>query len=160
MPNYDYRCGECLGVEQHFHSFREEPEIACKECGAKMGKIFTKVSFSVKSHRALKQAMMDNSKKESEMRQELKEVHMVEQVSPIGAKNLAEVYREVKASGGSTKEQIQKTMEQNKKKMRAKQKEWQIGANRRVEKKTIESQNRKAAEEQAKRKITVTSKNS
>jgi hypothetical protein len=49
-------------------------------------------------------------------------------------------------------------MEQNRKKAKKKQKDWQIKANRRVEKRTIEAREKRAAEAQKKNKISITTK--
>lgn len=158
MPRYDYKCKQCGHQEEHTHSFKEDHEFLCMQCERSvMTRLIGTPGIAVK-HTRLKQMLKDNHRKETEMRQDLRENHMVEKVAPVGAKNIAEVHREVKASGSLVRDSMQRTIEENETKKRKKQKEWQIGANKRVEKRTIEARKKRAEAEAAKRKITVSTK--
>ena len=158
MPRYDYKCRECGYETEHQHSFKETPEFQCPNCeNSILVKFFTNLNFSVPNTR-LKRAMNEKRVRELEIRQDLQENHMIEGVQPIGARSIEQVHKEVKASGSMVKEHMQRTIEENENKTRKKQKEWKIGANRRVEQRTIEARKKRAEEEAAKRKITVSKK--
>jgi len=159
MPRYDYKCKECGHEAEHEHSFKETPEFLCPDCeGSVMGKTFKKVSFKIK-HTKLAAELKSRHFQDKEMRQELAEVHMVESISEINCPGgISQVYHEVKASGSATRDQIQKTIEKNEAISKAKNKEWQIGANGRVKERTIEARKMRAKEAAENRKITVQSK--
>ena len=158
MPRYDYKCKQCGHVAEHTHSFKVNPEFVCPDCeDSVMSRMIGCPGISVK-HNHVANKLRDQHRKEQEMRQDLRENHMIEKIAPIACSGIEQVYNEVKASGSATKEKMQKTIEQNEAATKLKQKQWQIGANKRVEKRTIESQERKAAEAAAKRKITVSTK--
>lgn len=39
MPRYDYRCKRCGAVEEFVHSFADDPNLHCMECGELMGRM-------------------------------------------------------------------------------------------------------------------------
>ena len=160
MPRYDYKCKQCGHVAEHTHSFKVSPEFLCTECedSPAMSKMMGCPGIAVKNNHVA-QRLRDSHFKESEMRQDLRENHMVEKIAQVACPGgIEQVYNEVKASGGATKEKMQKTIEQNEAATRVKQKQWQIGANKRVEKRTIEKTERKKAEAAKKRAISITTK--
>jgi len=46
MPRYDYRCPTCGQVDEITHSFDDDPDIPCMECGTPMRRLFTGVRIS------------------------------------------------------------------------------------------------------------------
>lgn len=158
MPAYDYRCRSCDAISEFRHGMDEAPSLECLECGSfELSKMISACGISVKNT-LIKRRMRDNHKAETDMRQELREDHMVEDFRPVGAKGVAGVYNEVKASGSSVKDGMQATIEQNAAKARAKQREWKRKAQPRADRRGREMKERKAKEAAEKRKITVSSK--
>ena len=158
MPRYDYKCKQCDHREEHEHSFKLTPEFICPTCeGEVLSRVIGCPGFAMK-HSKEARRLRDKHVREQEMRQDLQENHMVEKIAPVGGSSITQVYNEVKASGGATKEQMQKTIEKNEAAKRIKQKEWQIGANKRVEKRTMFAREKRAEEAAAKRKISITTK--
>ena len=39
MPRYDYKCKTCGAIEETIHSFNDEPDMYCLECGQPMGRL-------------------------------------------------------------------------------------------------------------------------
>lgn len=158
MPRYDYKCKQCGHEVEKAHSFKVTPEFLCPECeGSVMVKIFKTLNFRVKNT-LLVQRLKEQHKKEQHMKQELRENHLLENVTPVASGTVEQVYKEVKSSGGAVRETMQRTIEENEAKTRKKQKNWQIGANKRVKERTLEKRERDAAEAAKKRSITVSTK--
>jgi putative FmdB family regulatory protein len=158
MPRYNYKCKQCGHVAEHEHSFKETPEFLCLECeGSVMTKLIGAPGIAIK-HGAIARRLRDQHVKEKDMRQDLLENHMVEKIAPVGAESIEQVYNEVKASGSMTKEKIQQTIEQNEAATSKKQKNWQIGANKRVKKRTLEKREKQAAEAAKKRAVSISTK--
>ena len=154
MPNYDYRCQKCGNIDEVFHGIDEVPRQKCSVCVGKMAKMISRVNVSFKNTLTAR-ALKDQHVRETDMRQDLRENHMVEKVAATAGRPLEAVYNEIKGQGDFVRDRMQSETEINARKTRNKQREWARKANRRVEKRTIEKQERKKAEEAEKRKIVL-----
>ena len=133
MPTYDYRCTECELVAEARHGINDRPQLQCPDCGTpKMKKMVSACGFSVKNTH-LKGHLKDNCKANTEMRQDLLENHGIENVTPVGAKDLSQVYKEVKAAGDSVKDQMQAEKAKGAEKSRNKMREWKRKAQPRAD---------------------------
>ena len=110
-------------------------------------------SFSTKNTK-IKTALKDGYIRNCEMRQDLRENHMVEEVSPIGG-SFRQVYKDIKESGSMVRDRMIEQKQKNEEKTAKKIKEWQIGANKRVERRTIEARKMREKEAASDRKINV-----
>jgi len=158
MPNYDYKCKECGHEAVMSHSFKVKPEFACPDCENLMVKVFKSINFSVRNN-IVAQRIKDQYVRESDMRQDLRENHCVENLTPMASGTVEQAYREIKDSGNSVRDKMQEQIAQNETESRKKQKEWQIGANKRVKARTLEKRQREAEQAARKRKITLSTNN-
>jgi putative FmdB family regulatory protein len=158
MPRYDYKCKQCGYETEHQHSFKEEPEFKCPDCeDSVLVKFFTNLNFSIRNT-TLKRRLKEQYEKETDMRQDLRENHLVEKVAPVAAQTIEQVHKEVKAAGSAVKDKMQQQIALGEEKSLRKRREWAKDANKRVKKRTLEKRERDAAEAAQKRKITVSTK--
>jgi len=152
MPIREYAC-ENSHVFDFLERKKSDKPKRCPECGSgNLTKLFSTFGFSVRSSGQMRR-IADHFNKESEMKQDLKENYGVENVSPIGARNLSEVHAEVKSTGSYVKDKMQENSEKQATARREKKKEWARGAMQRAPKRRLEMKERRAAEAAEKRKI-------
>ena len=152
MPFYDYACTKCDKEFEVLHRIHEKPEVLCPACGKPAKKMISACGIII-HHTGAMRATRDKIRTESEARADLLENYGVEKVTPVGNQSFAEVYRGIKEQGTSVRDRMQQTREENAAKAKKKQREWAVGANRRVAKKTIAAKEKKASEAAAKRAI-------
>jgi len=156
MPIYEYKCNECEAVTEVRHAIAETPQVECAGCGSvDTRKIISPCTFTVHAT-GRRQQHWDNAKRESDMRQELREDYNVHNAIPIGAPGgLAEVHREVKANGEQVRERMSAKREQSASEAAAKHKEFKRTTGVRSKKKVPLIKERRAKEAAAKRRITL-----
>lgn len=152
MPNYDYCCTACDHEFEVSHGMNDAPRTMCPECGSPAKKLISACGLIVKNTGAIR-AAQERHKSEREMREDLRQNYGVEKISPIGGNTVTDVYRDVKQQGTFVRDKMQLKREQNAAQTKAKQREWARKANRRVAKKTIMAQEKRAEEAAAKRAI-------
>jgi len=154
MAAYDYRCPVCGFMDEVRHGMHEKPQYECPECGELMRRVFTVPNLG-HGHGRVLGMLADRSERTADMRQELNEDYGIENVAPIRAGSLSEVYNDVKMQGGFVREKMQENAESANAKRLAKQKEWKQKAIRRAPKRSQEIVARKSSAEQAKRLIRI-----
>lgn len=154
MPAYDYKCPECESVGEVVHKMDEKPVYLCPQCDVVMKRVYN--SFGVNHGETLSHGkVVDHFKKEADMKQEMKEDYGIEGFKPITAKNMKEVYDDVKSQGSFVKERMQAQVEQNAAAKKKKSREWMTKAMKRAPERSIEKVERKKAEEAKKRAIRI-----
>jgi putative FmdB family regulatory protein len=121
MPTYDYKCKKCGESISIVKGINEKFESACPDCGGELNRVYTSFYFSIQKF-APKSAKIDSIKKNLDMREELKEKHMVHGVTPLRGQTVADVYREINKSGGKVREEMQRSSEQGLARARAENK--------------------------------------
>lgn len=81
MPTYDYKCNKCKTVMEVTHSIKEDPEIACPDCGSRgektvMERLISRNSggFIFKQWTETQHYSFKNKKIKDRNRQELKQI--------------------------------------------------------------------------------------
>jgi len=156
MPRYDYKCPECEEVTEVIHLMVESPEVQCPDCQVSLKKIISAVGFHI-HNTSIKRQMKDRYRTEGEMRMDLRENHGLHQVTPLGANDIRQTYKEIKSAGSEVKDKMQQQNELKAADARAKKREWVIKADKRVEARTLERQEMNKAKEAKKRAITMSS---
>lgn len=152
MPLYDYVCDSCGRVFEARHGMNDKPELACPSCGrASTHKIPSLCSIVIGS--PARRKWNDRFRREGAMRAELKERYGVEKVVPLKGMSLADVYADVRSRGSYVRDEMDRSIHENRAKRAAKQKEWKQKAVRRATPRRMEMERRKAAEDAAKRAI-------
>ena len=112
MPTYDYRCKECGTTVSAIRGMNEKPDTVCPGCGGVLSRVYTAFQVSVKRFTP-KPGAVDQIKKQMDMRDELREDHMVHGVTPLQGQSLDSVYKDIVSSGSKVREQMEKTREEN-----------------------------------------------
>jgi len=157
MPNYDYRCTACDGEREVNHSISEKPQLKCEECGKDMKKMISACHFKLRETLATNH-FINEAKKETDMRSDLRENYGVEKINPIGKNDIKSVYNDVKSQGDCVRERMQESKEKEDSKIAKKQKEWKKGAAKRAPGRSRELAERKAAQAAKDRKIVASKK--
>ena len=152
MPAYDYACASCGFVSEEVHGMTESPKYECSYCGTLMGRVYLPFNFSSRLT-TLHGKMQEKLRRESDMEADLKENYGVENVVPIGASGMGEVYSEVKGGGSFVKERMQQEKEVKDVERINKQREWKSKAQKRADGRGRERIERKKAEDCNKRAI-------
>lgn len=155
MPTYDYECSSCGRSFEASHAISDKPKLACPSCSSADTRKVPSLFYLGGNKSLLSRKGRDRARAEAEARQDLRENYGVENVCPIAARSFGEVYSEIKKSGGHTKEYMQSNTAQNEAKRKEKAREWKRKAILRTPARAREMQARKAAEEQAKRRIVL-----
>jgi hypothetical protein len=132
----------------------ERPRIHCPKCNSVSKKMVSACGIIV-HHTGFVRAVTDHRRTEADARQDLAENYGVEKVSPTGVQSFGEIYSGIKSQGSLVKDQMQAKKETEASRVKTKQRNWAVGARRRVEKKTIDAQKRRAKANAAKRAITL-----
>lgn len=154
MPLREYRCRECGAVWEFLQRKNEKPKV-CSICGkGKPEQLVSLCAFAVRNNRVASR-FRDEMAKGEEIRQELREEHGVEQVTPMGRNTLRDVMNDVKQQGSFVRDRMQETQEKNGKKRKEKQRDWMKKALKRTPKRKAERDEMMAKEAAEKRRITV-----
>jgi hypothetical protein len=132
----------------------ERPALSCPKCGKPSRKVPSLFAMKKGSTVAGRMAL-DVMKKEREARASLSRDYGVEKIAPLRGQTISDVHRDVKSRGNFVREEMSRNGEETAKKNLAKRREWAVKANRRAAKRGREMQQRKAAENCAKRRIVV-----
>jgi putative FmdB family regulatory protein len=155
MPRYDYVCKECGDEHEETHGMTASPEVKCWKCGSANTFKAIRACGIITRNSGAQRRFADAQRSESEQRQDLKENYGVENVTPLAAKNVGEVYNEVKAQGTRVKDMMQRRRETNQKAVKEKQRKWAVGSNKRVAERTRIANEKKAEAAQKKRAISL-----
>jgi len=154
MPLRDYECEDCAWRFEFLQKKKEKPR-ECPACGHKNPKQLVSGFAMAVRHNTTASKFRDEMKKGEEIKQELKEDHGIEGISPMGGNTLQDVHDDVKAQGSFVKDKMQETQEKNEKKRREKRREWMKKALKRSPERRITGNEKRAEEAAKKRKITV-----
>ena len=121
MPTYDYDCTKCNERVSITKGMNEKFDAVCPDCGGSLKRVYSSISFSIQKF-VPKSSKVDAIKKNLDMREELKEKHMVHGVTPLQGQTVADVYREINKSGGKIREEMQKSSEEGLARARAENK--------------------------------------
>lgn len=155
MARYDYSCLECNKVQEIVRDMNDRSPVLCQSCNTQMKRIYSVPNIGTNGSLAEKQKLKDLYKAETEIRHDLKENHLIEKVKPSPGKNLYDVYKGVKESGGMVKEAMLRTIERNSKKVAEKGKIWRKEALKRTPQRAKEKKERRMEEQRLKRRIVV-----
>ena len=153
MPNYDYACQNCGDEVEVFHPMNTNPQIPC-QCGMTMSKAFNTCRFSIGDTIESKKKS-EVSDKEGDMKQELREDHGVENIIPRAGLTISDVHSDVKMQGSLVKDKMDLENERSTARIKAKDKEWRKGAERRAPAKSRAVEEKRKKEKQAKEKIVI-----
>lgn len=155
MPNYDFRCNLCDYTEEYFLAIKDkDSDVICKKCQSKMVRILSSCNFTIHSGNQSKK--LDEFKRESAMKTELREDYGIHNFSPLQAnKTTKDIYNEVKQQGSFVKDQFALEAKRTAEKNKPKQKEWAEGALKRLPTRRKEMAEKKAKEAALKRKINL-----
>ena len=155
MPRYDYACRSCSAVFEIIHGMNEKPEVVCPKCQSKKtSKQISSCGIIVRKTHAIN-LVKNHIKKEHEQKKDLLENYGVERVNQLGGASLGNVYGEIKKQGNLVREQMQAKKEIDAANLKAKRKEWLVGANKRAPEKRKIMKEQMAKEAAAKRKIVL-----
>lgn len=156
MPIYEYGCNFCGVKTEILHGMNDTPELRCTCGSGDITKLMSACGFKMRDTHAINQAR-DTKKSDSDMKQELKEDHLVHNFTPIGKNGVSDVHQDVKSQGSFVRDKMQEEVEKNSNKTKAKQNEWMKKAMKRAPERSREIVKRKKKKESEGRKITVTS---
>jgi hypothetical protein len=132
---------------------KDSPVITCS-CGESMSKLIRACNFSIGGGLA-KERVLDQMKKEGDIRADLKVHHGIENFTPLGGNTIEDVYRDVKGNGSMVKDQFAEEKYRNEKKKNEKVKDWKQKAQKRASKRREEMRVRKESEAAQKRAISL-----
>lgn len=154
MPCYDYKCPECEAVGEAVHGMNEKPTYICQDCNVEMRRIYNTFGLN-HGKRLVHDKIQEKLKKESDMKEEMKEDYGVESFQPVAASSMKEVYDDVKAQGSFVKERMQAEAEKTTAAKKAKAREWKKAAMKRAPQRSREKIERKKAEAASQRAIRI-----
>ena len=153
-PFYDYCCKGCDTVFEVRHAISDKPIVVCPQCQSKdTRKVISACAIIVKN--STNRRVKDHMSRSSDIMNDLKENYGIEKVAPLGGSTIEEVYKDVKATGGMVRDDMQRQKEETARVTTAKQREWTKAALKRAPKRQREMAQRKAAEESARRRINL-----
>lgn len=155
MPCYDYNCKDCDLTFEVRHSMKETPIVICPRCQSRSTrKVPPLVGMVVRSGRSVAMdRATDQVKRNVEMKEELRRDMGIEQIHPLRPSTMRDIYVDAKAQATQIKESMAAQAEKRRKETEAKQREWTRKALLRTPQRAKERQQRKAAEDAAKRAI-------
>jgi len=159
MPMYEYVCEDCGVAYEVRRSMKDEPELKCGQCGStNVHRVFSVPIVHSKGNRSIRIKMADKQRARNDMATELREDYGVHKVTPVNVKSYEQTYSDIKQRGSMVREKMAAQHETNQKQQKEKQKEWTRKALLRTPARAKEKRERKAREEAAKRRITVSTR--
>lgn len=111
MPTYNFKCNSCCRDFVAVLPVSKRDDASCPECSSKnVSRDYTGMNFSIARINVGGKGV-DSIKRQMDMRDELRENHLVHGVSPLNGKSFEEIYKDIKKGGSKVKEQMQKTRE-------------------------------------------------
>lgn len=154
MPIYDYACESCGAEFEVLHPIDGKPGVPCPKCDSeRMHKLISAPAIIV-GKASVARKMADVTRRQSEMREDLRRNYGIENVSPLqrGA-NIETIHSEIKKQGDYVRDSMQARKEIDEAKRKAKTREWLKAAYKRVPERSRIMREHKLKEEAAKKAI-------
>lgn len=155
MPRYDYVCRDCGDEHEETHGMTASPEVKCWECGGSNTFKAVQACGIIARDSGAQRRFTEAKRAEGDQRQDLRENYGVENVTPLAAKSVGEVYKEVKSQGSRVKDVMQRRTALNRQAVKNKQRDWGVKSRKRVGERTRIANEKKAQAAQKKRAVSV-----